>query len=99
MHLLLMPFLLAARLWQWAAPTIPDPGLRYLALFILPQIALNQAGSLAVSALGTTGGSTASCLAALFCCVCVPVIFFGWGVNEEEELIPEFGSKRKLPSD
>jgi hypothetical protein len=97
MHLLLLPFFFAAWLWRWAAPVIPDPGLRYVGLFIFPQLALSQIGSLLLPMLGVVGGpNLEGCLAVFCCCFCLPLIFF-YGLNPEDEieLVPEFGSGRK----
>lgn len=97
MRFLLAPFLLAARLWRLAAPAIPDPGLRYVALFILPQLALNQIGSLVLPLLvGMGGGNLSGCFLILCCCFCLPLLFYdGTNSEDEVELVPEFGSGRK----
>ena len=99
LRFLLAPIVLATWLWNWAAPAIPDPGLRYVGLFILPQAAANHVAGMVVSVIGTTGGGLASCLTALFCCVCLPVIFFvGSDPKTEWDLIPEFGPRPDPPS-
>ncbi len=99
MRLLLLPFILATGLWHWAAPAVPDPGLRYVVLFILPQIALSQGGGLLLSLMGTTSGGIGACLTALFCCVCLPVVFFGWDSGSKDDLLPEFEWGSKPPGE
>jgi hypothetical protein len=97
-RLLLLPFLAATWLWQWAAPAIPDPGLRYVGLFILPQLAISHTLGLLLPLATASGASGLETCGALFCCCCLPMLILAAMQKDEKgekhDVVPPFFPQR-----